>query len=362
MTRLKTSDFNYDLPRSHIAQEPALEREESRLLVYRRATGSVEHTVFGKLGDYLVDRALLVLNDTKVIPARLYGRKERTGGGIELLLVKEIGRNEWECLLKPSGRVREGEVIVFEGSAMTARASGRRMAGIWSVGFDGVASVMEEIERIGRMPLPPYIKRSRDVAHEARSADKERYQTVYARQPGAVAAPTAGLHFSEVLLRSLEQRGVAIAMITLHVGLGTFRPVEEEYVSDHRLHGEYYEIGPRAAEAINRAASEGRQIVVVGTTAARALESAADEHGEVRVRSGCTELFIHPPYEFKIVSNMLTNFHLPNSTLLMLIAALVGREKILELYETAKREGYRFYSYGDAMLILNSKHQAPNLK
>lgn len=355
MTRLKPSDFDYDLPRSLIAQEPALKREGSRLLVYRRATGDVEHAVFGRLGDYLAERSLLVLNDTKVIPARLYGRKERTGGGVELLMLKETGRNEWECLLKPSGRVRDGEVIVFNGSAMTARVAGRKASGIRSVNFDGVASALDEVEKIGWMPIPPYIKRPWSAGREVRGMDRERYQTVYARQPGAVAAPTAGLHFSEGLLQSLKQRGVDTAMLTLHVGLGTFRPVAEEYVSDHRLHEEYYEIGAGAAEAINRARREGRRIVVVGTTAARALEAAADEQGEVRPGSGWTGLFIYPPYEFKIVSNMLTNFHLPRSTLLMLIAALVGREKVLDLYEIAKREGYRFYSYGDAMLVLNSK-------
>ena len=387
MTRLKTSDFDYDLPRSLIAQEPAPKREESRLLVYRRATGGVEHTVFGKLGDYLCERSLLVLNDTKVIPARLYGRKERTGGGVELLLVRESGRNEWECLLKPSGRVRDGEVIVFEESPMTARVAGRKTSGIWSVNFDGVASAPEEVEKIGCMPLPPYIKRSNPkslpVGKQAKSQipwenpksqipnpnnnivdlsykDKERYQTVYARRAWAGAAQTACLHFSKALLQSLERSGVEISMLTLHVGLGSFRPVTEECVSDHRLHGEYYEIGPVAAETINRARRERRQIVVVGTTAARALETAADEHGEVQARSGWTEMFIYPPYEFKIVTNMLTNFHLPRSTLLMLIAALVGREKILELYELARREGYRFYSYGDAMLILNDKYQMTN--
>jgi S-adenosylmethionine:tRNA ribosyltransferase-isomerase len=365
MTRLKTSDFYYDLPRSCIAQEPALTREESRLLVYRQATGSVEHSVFGKLGDYLNERALLVLNDTKVIPARLYGRKEPTGGGVELFLVRESRGNEWECLLKPARRMREGTVVVFEGSAMTARVAGKKASGVWLVSFNGVTNILEEIEKIGHVPLPPYIKRSSGVGREARlrqgfvgqawGIDKERYQTVYARRPGAVAAPTAGLHFSEELLRSLERRGVETAMLTLHVGLGTFRPVEEEYVSNHRLHGEYYEIGEASAETINRAASEGRRVVVVGTTAARALESAADERGEVLARSGWTELFIYPPYEFKVVSNMLTNFHLPCSSLLMLIAALVGREKILELYEIARREGYRFYSYGDAMLVLNDR-------
>ncbi len=400
MTPLTTSDFHYDLPRSFIAQEPSPARGDSRLLVYDRATGRVEHRRFHEFGEYLRDSSLLVLNDTKVIPARLFGKKERTSGRVEVFLLKELRHNEWECLLKPSGRVREGSAVVFEGSPMIARLAGRKTGGAWSVLFEGIESVMDEIGRIGHVPLPPYIKREnplpssrregfrqagesspgperglgtsipegqipcirpaeRDSVRQANSdmcssnGDKERYQTVYARNPGAVAAPTAGLHFSSELLASLERRGVEIVMLTLHVGWGSFRPVQEEYVSDHRLHGEYFEIGLGAAEKINRARGMGRQIVAVGTTAARALETAADERGIVGARSGWTELFIYPPYRFKIVENLLTNFHLPRSTLLMLVAALTGREKLLDLYEISKRERYRFYSYGDAMLILN---------
>jgi S-adenosylmethionine:tRNA ribosyltransferase-isomerase len=379
MTRLKTSDFLYDLPRAFIAQEPAPTRGASRLLVYHVGTGRVEHRKFADIGEYLCAPSLLVLNDTKVIPARLYGRKEHTSGRVELFLLKEARRGEWECLLKPSGRTRKGATIVFEGSTMIARVGERKTPDTWSIRFEGVMSVMDEIERIGHVPLPPYIKRGNirsrilnrkspdcvptsgtpsggqipDPNGNLSYMDRERYQTVYARRPGAVAAPTAGLHFSNGLLEALERRGVQTVMMTLHVGLGSFRPVREEYISDHHLHEEYFEIGPDAAEAVNRARDEGRRIVVVGTTAARALETAADDHGRVRARGGWTGLFIYPPYRFRIIKNLLTNFHLPCSTLLMLVAALVGREKLLELYEIAKRERYRFYSYGDAMLVLN---------
>jgi len=363
MTRLKTSDFRYDLPRAFIAQEPPPTRGASRLLVYHGATGEVEHRRFGEFGEYLRAPSLLILNDTKVIPARLCGRKEHASARVEVFLLRESRQSEWECLLKPSGRVREGATIVFEGSPMTARLAGRKPLGIWSVRFEGVESVMDEIERVGHVPLPPYIKRGNPKSQipnpkiDLLCDDRERYQTVYAVRPGAVAAPTAGLHFSNELLGELERSGVETVMLTLHVGLGSFRPVQEEYVSDHRLHEEYFEIGPDAAERINRARDEERQIVVVGTTAARALETVADDHGKVRARSGWTELFIYPPYRFKIVENLLTNFHLPCSTLLMLVAALVGREKLLELYEISKRERYRFYSYGDAMLVLNPGYQ-----
>ncbi|MCX6339458.1 MAG: S-adenosylmethionine:tRNA ribosyltransferase-isomerase [Candidatus Aureabacteria bacterium] len=391
MARLKTSDFHYDLPRAFIAQEPPPTRGASRLLVHHLVTGRVEHRRFSEFGEYLRERSLLILNDTKVIPARLYGRKAGTGGQVEVFLLREREGGEWECLLKPGVRLRRGAEIAFEGSRMTARVAGRKTSGVWSVHFEGGLSVMDEIEKIGHVPLPPYIKRANPKSPPyAKSAggrqipdpnihempdgerqripdprdreDRERYQTVYARQRGAVAAPTAGLHFSTELLERLASRGIETATLTLHVGLGTFRPVSEEYVADHRMHPEWYEIGEGAAERINRARGEGRQIVVVGTTAARALEAAADEGGVVRAGAAWTEIFIYPPYRFRVVENLLTNFHLPGSTLLMLVAALAGRERVLELYEIAKREGYRFYSYGDAMLILNPKSRIPNPK
>lgn len=351
MPALRTSDFHFDLPRALIAQEPSPEREDARLLVCRMRSGTVAHLRFGEIGDFLPPRSLLVLNDTRVIPARLVGKREATGGRVEVLLLREMRENEWECLLKPSGRLREGETVVFEGSRMTARAGGRVSRSTRAAVLGGVDDVRAEIDAIGHVPLPPYIKRPRQASRFTR-LDRERYQTVYAKQPGAAAAPTAGLHFSRGLLASLRAKGVETVTLTLNVGLGTFQPVVEEFVPDHRLHEEYFEIADGAAERINLARREGRRVVVVGTTAARALETVADEQGAVRPGSGWTDLFIYPPYRFKAVTNLLTNFHLPCSSLLMLVAALAGRERILDLYRIAVREGYRFYSYGDAMLLL----------
>lgn len=356
MTRLRTADFDYDLPAEFIAQKPAPRREDSRLLVCRVDRGSVSHDIFSRIGDHLGAGALLVLNDTEVIPARLIGRKPGTGGKAEVLLVRERGGGEWECLLKPAARLPKGTGIAFDGSPLIARVGERIPGGTFTVRFEGAADFWEEIYRIGLVPLPPYIRRNpaSRIPHPKDSEDRERYQTVYARRRGAVAAPTAGLHFSTDLLKRLAARGIETASLTLHVGPGTFRPVSEEFVAEHRMHPEWYEIGEEAASKINRARREGRPVVAVGTTAARALESAAGEGGTVRAGSAWTEIFIRPPYRFRVVENLLTNFHLPRSTLLMLIAALAGRERVLELYEAAKREGYRFYSYGDAMLILNS--------
>jgi S-adenosylmethionine:tRNA ribosyltransferase-isomerase len=375
MTRLRTADFDYALPASFIAQEPSPRRENSRLMVFRADRGSISHAGFSGIGDHLGDAALLVLNDTKVFPARLVGRKADTGGQAEVLLLHEREGGEWECLLKPGARLRGGAEIEFEGSSLIARVGERIPGGIFTVRFEWEGEFWDEVYRIGRVPLPPYIKRKIPARHEGKYPavwrgglsrrmagqipnprdieDRERYQTVYARQRGAVAAPTAGLHFSMELLERLASRGIETATLTLHVGPGTFRPVSEEYVADHRMHSEWYEIGEGAAERINRARREGRRVVAVGTTSARAIEAAADEGGVVRAGAAWTEIFIYPPYRFRVVENLLTNFHLPCSTLLMLVAALAGRERVLELYETAKREGYRFYSYGDAMLILN---------
>ncbi|MEI6633834.1 MAG: S-adenosylmethionine:tRNA ribosyltransferase-isomerase [Chlamydiota bacterium] len=384
MTRLRTADFDYALPASFIAQEPAPRREDSRLMVFRADRGTVSHAGFSGIGDHLGDAALLVLNDTKVFPARLIGRKAGTGGQVEVLLLREREGGEWECLLKPGARLRGGAEIEFEGSSLVARVGERIPGGIFTVRFEGEGEFWDEVYRIGRVPLPPYIKRNpkskipnpngRDPESQIPNPngrnpesqipdtrdreDRERYQTVYARQRGAVAAPTAGLHFSTELLERLASRGIETATLTLHVGPGTFRPVSGEYVADHRMHPEWYEIGEGAAERINRARREGRRVVAVGTTSARALEAAADEGGVVRAGAAWTEIFIYPPYRFRVVENLLTNFHLPGSTLLMLVAALAGRESVLELYEIAKREGYRFYSYGDAMLILNPKSSA----
>lgn len=352
MTRLQTSKFDYQLPRSFIAQEPLSKREDSRLLVYHGDSGLIEHSSFGDIGDYIDNSAMLVLNDTKVFPARLLGRKRVTGGKVEILLVRELGKGLWECLLKPSARLKRGVEVVFPGSPMVARMVERMGNGSHSVLFEGVDDFWGELERIGWVPLPPYIKRQSDTPASVVCKDKERYQTVYAKRRGAVAAPTAGLHFSNGLLGSLEARGMEMVYLTLHVGPGTFLPVKEDCVSDHRLHAEFFEITDEAAESINRARADKRPVVVVGTTVARVLETVAGSDGKLRAGKGWTDLFIYPPYRFKVVENMLTNFHLPCSTLLMLVAALVGSEKIIELYEIAKRENYRFYSYGDAMLII----------
>jgi S-adenosylmethionine:tRNA ribosyltransferase-isomerase len=358
--QLKTSDFHYDLPASLIAQRPAPRREESRLFVYHRESGLLEHRCFRDIRDYIKGGSLLVLNDTRVIPARLYGRKVKTGGRVELLLVKEGEGGEWECMVRPSGRVKRETAVAFDGTAMTATVGNRTGPGMFLVRFEGTDDFWNEIDRIGIMPLPPYIKRTaagkgiadRGISDAVEAEDRERYQTVYARTRGAIAAPTAGLHFSEGLLRELKERGVETVTLTLHVGVGTFRPVKERFVRDHNMHAEYFEISEETAGAINKAHAEKRPIFVVGTTAARALEASADEKGRVRPYRGWTDIFIYPPYRFKLVQNIVTNFHLPESTLLMMIAALVGREKIIDLYRAAVGERYRFYSYGDAMLII----------
>ena len=346
--KLRTSDFDYELPPSLIAQFPAPRREESRLLVYDAAQDTVFHRGFPDIADYLSAGDLLVVNDTRVIPARLTGRKAATGGKVEILLVRDLGGGRWSCLVRHSGRLAEGAAVEFPGSRLEGHAGERCADGTRVIRFSGVADVAEEIERIGRAPLPPYIRR------EPAGADRERYQTIYARKRGAVAAPTAGLHFSRGLIGKLEGGGVEKVAVTLHVGPGTFLPVREEFVEEHRMHAEYFELGAATAAAVNEARREGRRVVVVGTTTARVLETAASPGGEVSPMSGWTEIFIHPPYRFRAVRNLLTNFHLPRSTLLMMVAALVGRERLLDIYEIAVREGYRFYSYGDAMLILNS--------
>ncbi len=356
MSRLKTADFDYELPVSFIAQKPAPSREGSRLMVWRAGGGAAVSDIFARIGDHLSDGTLLVLNDTRVFPARLTGRNPATGGRVEILLVREREAGCWECLLRPGARTGKGARIAFEGSALSATVSGRLPRGGFAVRFDGVADFRGEVERIGRTPLPPYIKRApgSDITGRAEAEDRERYQTVYARRWGAVAAPTAGLHFSRRLIERLKARGITTAALTLHVGPGTFRPVAAERLEEHRMDPEWYEIGEEAAGEINRARREGRPVVAVGTTVARALETAADDRGLVASGSGWTDIFIHPPYRFKAVENLLTNFHLPRSTLLMLVAALAGRETVLAMYEEAKREGFRFYSYGDAMLILNA--------
>jgi len=337
-----TSDFDYDLPPASIAQEPA-PRGESRLLVVDRPAPE-RHSRVRDLPRLLRPGDLLVLNDTRVIPARLYGRSAG-GGKMEILLIERTAEREWEALVKPGKRARPGALIeIAEGLA--AEVLEKREEGAAHRYLLRFSEPIEpHLERLGHIPLPPYIHRP-DTPE-----DRERYQTVYARSPGAVAAPTAGLHFSEELLREIEAAGIETARVTLHVGIGTFKPVAAERIEEHRMDRERYEIGEAAAEAIRRAREAGRRIVAVGTTVVRTLEGAAAvEEGEVRAGSGATELFITPGFRFQAVDVLLTNFHLPRSTLLMLVSAFAGRERVLAFYEEAVREGYRFYSYGDAML------------
>jgi S-adenosylmethionine:tRNA ribosyltransferase-isomerase len=339
------SQFDFDLPERLIAQTPLAERSESRLLVLRREDGSIRHRRFQDIVEFLQPGDVLVLNDSKVIPARLIGSKADTGAKIELLLLKQLQGDRWETLVKPAKRIKAGTKVVFGQGELVAVAEeeGEAPGGrIFRLEYDGV--LMELLNRLGQMPLPPYIKKQLD--------DPDRYQTVYARHPGSAAAPTAGLHFTPELLNRIEQRGVNIAAITLHVGLGTFRPVTADRVEDHRMHAEYYEVSREAAEAVNKAKANGRRVVAVGTTSCRTLESIADDEGTVYARSGWTDIFIYPGYTFRAVDALITNFHLPKSTLVMLVSAFAGRELTMKSYREAVREEYRFFSFGDAMLII----------
>ncbi len=338
----KKSDFYYDLPEELIAQTPAEPRDSSRLLVYNRAEDRVEHKIFRDICDYLKSGDVLVINNTKVLPARLYAHTEN-GGAVEVLLLKRLDKDSWEVLVKPGRKCVIGKkLIISDDLSLTVTGITESGERIVRFSYDGVFE--EILERVGSMPLPPYIKE--------KLKDKGRYQTVYAKTDGSAAAPTAGLHFTPELLQKLREKGIEIAEVLLHVGLGTFRPVKEDIITDHKMHSEYYEIGERAAEIINRAKSEGRRIIAVGTTSVRTLETVADENGFIKPCAGNTEIFIYPPYKFKCVDGLITNFHLPESTLIMLVAAFCGREKILSLYATAVGERYRFFSFGDAMLIV----------
>ncbi|AQS55215.1 tRNA preQ1(34) S-adenosylmethionine ribosyltransferase-isomerase QueA [Novibacillus thermophilus] len=342
---MDVSQFDFDLPERLIAQTPLAERSESRLLVLRREDGSIRHRRFQDIVEFLQPGDVLVLNDSKVIPARLIGSKADTGAKIELLLLKQLQGDRWETLVKPAKRIKAGTKVVFGQGELVAVAEeeGEAPGGrIFRLEYDGV--LMELLNRLGQMPLPPYIKKQLD--------DPDRYQTVYARHPGSAAAPTAGLHFTPELLNRIEQRGVNIAAITLHVGLGTFRPVTADRVEDHRMHAEYYDVSREAAEAVNKAKANGRRVVAVGTTSCRTLESIADDEGTVYARSGWTDIFIYPGYTFRAVDALITNFHLPKSTLVMLVSAFAGRELTMKSYREAVREEYRFFSFGDAMLII----------
>jgi len=340
---MKTSDFYYDLPEELIAQHPIKNREESRLLILDKDTGQVEHRKFKDIIDYLYEGDCLVLNDTRVIPARLFGNREGKDEKIEFLLLKNIEGNRWETLVKPGKKVKPGGRIIFGDGLLIADVLSIEEDGTRVVEFryDGIFE--EVLDRLGEMPLPPYIKEKLE--------DKERYQTVYARHDGSAAAPTAGLHFTKELLRRIEDKGVSIAYLTLHVGLGTFRPVKVDNIEEHHMHSEYYELGEEAAFKINSTREKGGRIVAVGTTSVRTLETVATLEGRIVPKKGWTDIFIYPGYEFKAVDCLITNFHLPESTLLMLVSALAGKDKILNAYRIAIENKYRFFSFGDAMFI-----------
>lgn len=341
---MKTSDFYYDLPQELIAQDPLEDRSSSRLLHLDRVTGELEHTDFKHITDYLCPGDCLVINDTKVIPARLYGHKKETGALIEILLLKRRENDIWECLVKPGKKARPGAEILFgdgilRGEIVDVVEEGNRLI---QFHYEGIFE--EILDRLGEMPLPPYI------THKLK--DKNRYQTVYAKNEGSAAAPTAGLHFTKELLEQVEKMGVSIAHVTLHVGLGTFRPVKVDDVENHHMHSEFYVVEEDQAKLINDTKKNGKRVISVGTTSCRTLESAAGEDGILRAGSGWTEIFIYPGYQFKMIDGLITNFHLPESTLLMLVSALAGKEKIMHAYEEAVREKYRFFSFGDAMIIV----------
>ena len=345
---MKLSDFYYDLPEELIAQHPAEKRDESRLLVLDKSTGNITHRVFKDIIEYITPNDCLVINETRVIPARIYGTKKDSESKVEILLLKDMGENKWEVLVKPGKKCRIGTTLEFgkkeDGNVLLCATvldileDGNRIV---ELKYNGILN--EILDEIGVMPLPPYI-------HE-KLQEKERYQTVYSRVEGSSAAPTAGLHFTKELLKQIEDMGIRIAKVTLHVGLGTFRPVKEENIEDHKMHSEYYEIDKEACDIINETKANGGRVFCVGTTSCRTVESAADENGFLKPQSGNTEIFIYPGYKFKVLDNLITNFHLPESTLLMLISALANREMILDTYKIAVEEKYRFFSFGDAMLI-----------
>lgn len=344
MSELKKSDFYFDLPQELIAQDPLEDRSASRLLVLDRKTGAVEHHTFREITNYVRSGDCLVLNNTKVIPARLMGVKEDTGAAIEVLLLKRRDNDVWETLVKPGKKARPGAKIVFGDGCLRAEVLDVVEEGNRLLRFDYEGIFEEVLDRLGEMPLPPYI------THKLQ--DKNRYQTVYAKYEGSAAAPTAGLHFTEELLAQIEEMGVNIAYVTLHVGLGTFRPVKADNILEHHMHSEHYEVTPETAELINRTKESGGRVICVGTTSCRTVESAADESGRVKPGCGDTEIFIYPGYRFKVLDCLITNFHLPESTLVMLVSALAGRENVLAAYREAVEERYRFFSFGDAMLVI----------
>ncbi len=341
---LLKSDFYFDLPQELIAQDPLEDRSSSRLLHLNKETGEVSHHIFKEVPNFLKPGDCLVLNNTKVIPARLYGTKIETGAVVEFLLLKRLEGDVWETLVKPGKKAREGMRFTFGDGSLQAEIVGIAEEGKRLVHFEYEGIWEERLDRLGEMPLPPYI------THKLQ--DKNRYQTVYAKYEGSAAAPTAGLHFTNELLDDIRKMGVDVVFVTLHVGLGTFRPVKEENVLKHHMHSEYYEVSEEAAGAINACKERGGRVICVGTTSCRTIESVADENGRMSAKCGNTEIFIYPGYEFKVLDGLITNFHLPESTLIMLVSALAGREHVLAAYEEAIKERYRFFSFGDAMIII----------
>ena len=341
---MKLQDFYYDLPQELIAQDPLLDRTSSRLMHVDRCDGTIEHKIFSDVIDYLNEGDCLVINNTKVIPARLFGTREGHEGKVEILLLKRRENDIWESLVKPGKKCKVGTMLVFGDGLLKAEVlevveDGNRLIKFY---YEGIFE--EILDQLGQMPLPPYI------THELK--DKTRYQTVYAKHDGSAAAPTAGLHFTKELLEKIEKKGIVIANVTLHVGLGTFRPVKVENILEHHMHSEFYMIEESEAEKINKAKEAGKRVISVGTTSCRTLESAATEDGRIQASSGWTEIFIYPGYKFKLIDGLITNFHLPESTLLMLVSAFAGKENIMAAYEEAVKEKYRFFSFGDAMILI----------
>ena len=340
---MKVKDFNFDLPEGLIAQHPLEKRDESKLMVVNKTNKEIKHKQFKNIVEYLNPGDCLVLNDTRVLPARLLGMKEGSGGKMEFLLLKRIDKHHWETLVKPGKKAKIGTRFVFGNGELKAEVTGISEGGSRIVRFEFEGIFEQVLDKLGEMPLPPYITEKLE--------DKERYQTVFSREVGSAAAPTAGLHFTEELLQQIKAKGVHIAFVTLHVGLGTFRPVKAEAVEEHEMHSEYYMLSSHAADLINEAKEKGGRVIAVGTTSNRTLESIADENGRVSEKSGWTDIFIYPGYKFKIVNALITNFHLPESTLIMLVSAFAGQDLVMSAYETAVKEKYRFFSFGDAMFL-----------
>lgn len=342
---MQKSDFYFDLPQELIAQEPCHPRDAARLLCLSRSSGEIEHRIFSDLTQLLCPGDLLVINNSKVLPARLIGKKQQTGAVCELLLLREVVKDEWECLAKPGKRLHTGNVVEFGDGSLTAEILETKEDGNKIVRFSyDTATLYEKLDAFGKMPLPPYIQKQLE--------DQSEYQTVYAKELGSAAAPTAGLHFTPELMEQLREKGMQFAQVTLHVGLGTFRPVKEENIFDHKMHTEWYSIDSEAARKIVQTKERGGRVIAVGTTSGRTLEAAAQQHGGICPCSGDTDIFIYPGYEFKVIDGLITNFHLPESTLIMLVSAFCGYENTMNAYRTAVAEKYRFFSFGDAMLIV----------